>query len=242
MTREEQYIRERDFATSLIAAFFPDAELDDRRLFPPDPDLSIKFANSIVGLETTELNLPGRLREASEQATTNLVRQYAKEIGVPPMFLNIRYHPEADLRKPSRVKAAKLLATFLRDAVADGNFSPELNYTDVPRELSQTINGMHALKFGATWQKDMGTVSAGFVCEDHQVFQEAINKKHAKINGYRTQFPVCYLLLVGSWDCPSSFVGWSPELDSHEFTSCFNRIFFLDASSNRNAELRICHL
>jgi len=239
MTRYAQYIRERNFASLLIDSHFPESVLCNERLAPPSPDLCLRTPGGIIGLEVTEINVTDRSREASEHDTTKLIRHYARELGVPPMLLSVRYHHEADLRRNHRNRLAKSIASLLLEAINNDNFAPEWNYANIPRDLCASVIGLHAMRFGSDWDKNTVKTMAGFVDHDIQVFQHAIDKKQEKLAGYRKQFPVCYLLLVATWDSASSFAEWTLALDSHAFTSSFDRVFFLDMSAKAISELQV---
>lgn len=238
MTRYVQHIRERNFASLLIESHFPASVLDNERLAPPAPDLCLRTPDGIIGLEVTEINLTDRSREASEHDTTKLIRHYARELGVPPMLLSVRFHHEADLRRNHRDKLAKSIALLLLEVINNDNFASEWNYEDIPRDLCASVIGLHALRSGSDWDKNTVKTMTGFVDHDFQIFQHAIDKKQEKLPGYRKQFPVCYLLLVATWDSASSFAEWTPALDEHVFTSSFDRVFFLDVSSKAISELK----
>ena len=210
-----------------------------------EPDFLFPLNATHVGAEVTELYLPSPAgADLPEQATENeerimveMARQRAIQQQVPAQQMQLRLSPHV-LTKRQR----KAVSADIYDFVASNFASPGEVRSFRSPQLPQSI--VHMTLYGLrdtphTWNGPCsGWVHSNFT----DGFQDAIDKKEKLRSKYLHRCSEIWLITVATHDGGSSFIEWSPALAAHQFSSRFDRAFFVEGKTHKVNELQVTPL
>lgn len=207
-----------------------------------EPDFLFQLNEAQVGAEITELYLPYSVgTDLPEQATENeerimveMARQKAIHRQVPAQQLQLRLSPHV-LTKRQRETVAADICDFVVSNFASPGEVKSFRSIELPKSIVfMTLYGLRNTPH--MWNGPCsGWVHSNFAGG----FQNAIDKKETLRSKYLNRCSEIWLITVATHDGGSSFIEWSPELAAHQFSSGFNRVFFVEGKTNKVNELQL---
>jgi hypothetical protein len=209
------------------------------------PDFIVQTNGHRVGIEITKIFINDGSRKASIQSVeaardriTTLARDFAGEMGMPPVSVTLFYNWTLPLHRSKEKDIARAVARSVSDnlPLEGKNADLECSYNSIqPREVDQIlINRAHpADTHKWTWM------------EYSRIHRDAISYIQTKIDSKRTTLPMClrsceecWVLVVANSFRASGNI--KPDLGSlsHTYDSPFARTYFFDNELGRLTLLR----
>lgn len=204
-----------------------------------EPDFLFSLGSIWMGAEVTELYVS--LAMGGEQASESegrimveMARNEAIKKEVPPQQLNLRLSRHV-LTKEKRQAVAADIYKFVAAHFASPGEVKWFKRTQLPQSIvHMTLHGRHNAPHIWTNQCS-GWVHSPFL----DGFQDAINKKEKLRSKYLSRCNKIWLITVATHEGGSSFIEWSPDLAAHNFSSRFDRIFFVEGKTLKVNDLQI---
>lgn len=198
-----------------------------------------------LGVEITQIfreHSPGKCPEQQFEAEELLIVGGAQKLAVdfqlPPLFVSVCFSFHQRPKKQDRSSNIEQLVNSISK-----NLPTEHDFTLVLRSqhgLPSEIDEVRVRRFPRITKAVWNPVHAGFVMEGcAKDFQKTINIKHESLMRYKQRCSICWLLIVADWfSGPAAYFEPSDETLSHEFTTLFERVYFLESFSGRVSRLR----
>lgn len=206
-----------------------------------EPDFLFPLNGTAVGAEVTELylpaptgaDLPEQATESEERSMVEMARQQAIQQQVPAQQLQLRLSPHVLTKRQRKTVAADIYGFVASNFASPGEVK-SFRSTQLPQSIvHMTLYGLHNTPH--TWNGPCsGWVHSNFA----DGFQDTIDKKEALRSKYLNRCREIWLITVATHDGGSSFIEWSPELAAHQFSSRFDRIFFVEGKTGKVNELQ----
>ncbi len=207
-----------------------------------EPDFLLTIDGTIVGAEVTELYLPSppdaelpmQATENEERLMVEMARRQAIQSNVPPQQLQVRLSPHV-LKKQNRERVSAILCDYVAS-----NFAAPGEVKSGTRHLLPT-EIVHITMYGLrTSDHQWNGPCSGWVNSDFaDGFQAVIAKKEPLLPKYLRHCEKCWLITIATSDGGSSFIEWSDQLASREFSAEFDRVFFVQGLANNAYELQL---
>lgn len=202
---------------------------DLRRGVPPAPDFALSIDGRRVGIEVTQIHKSPE--EQRRQSYLQEVIRRAKDAylaaGAPPRSMRMLFNAKAPRAGDSRRELASEIAMHLATQ-ADEMQTHKHGSDKFPALMARNV---HSVTFWRTtaepsWHSEEGTRVAPFTVE---LFQERVDAKHEKLDGYRAGgFDEIWLLIGAGQTNPAQRFEWHASFDPGEICSRFDRTVFCD--------------
>jgi hypothetical protein len=214
---------------------FPQGQIDESE----SPDFLIQTDLGMVGIEVTRIfrecqsdELPEQRHTAEEQKIVDRAQAIATETNLPPLQVSVFFSSQNRPQKKHREMIAGELVSCIAAKLPPGDdYAIAVDASDgLPSEISGVRVWCSPFFKTPLWQCGTGGVVIEHCVDDMQL---AIDNKGAKLPAYQEKCVRCWLLIVADWESPASFYEPSDASLSHDYTSLFDRIYFLEAFSRR---------
>ena len=228
-------------------ASFPEGEV-----VPSErPDFLIKAQPRWIGIELTEYYVQepdedrGSLMQAQEGTEDKVLRTASEQHqsnDLPPVAVSILWNPHRAFSSRRIQGLAAVLADLVQEHLPELGQRVAIRYRRHPswRALPQEVASLtvdRQINFSKnSWTSVRG---ASVPTLTPPQLQKKMRNKEAKVPIYRRQCREVWLLIVARGFEPSTHVDLGSELESHEFETTFDRVFFLHHANEYVAELRV---
>ena len=241
--REQAYLqRFRDNFAS-----FPEGEV-----IPSEhPDFLVKTQARWIGIELTEYHVqepdegwgsPMRALEGTEDKVLRTASEQYQSKGLPPVVVNVLWHPHQALDRRRISKLAADLANLVQEHLPETGHNVTIRRRRHPawRSLPQEVESLtvdRQINFSENaWTSVRG---ASVPTLTPPQLQKKIRNKEAKVSTYRRKCREVWLLIVARGFEPSTHVDIGSEVESYQYESGFDRVFFLHHANEYVAELHV---
>lgn len=228
------------------------ADFPEGTILPNEhPDFLVKTSRGRVGIELTEYHVrepsesrgsPMRAREETEdEVLRRAVDQYRSK-GLPPVVVNVLWHPHRALGRRRISELATDLADLVQEHLPETDHSTTIHDHRHPagRPLPQEVASVTVIRRKSISKDSWTPVRAGFVPTITPLdLQQIMRNKEAKVPSYRQHCQEVWLLIVARGFEPSTFGDLESEIEGYEFQSGFDRIFFLHHFDGSVSELHV---
>jgi hypothetical protein len=208
-----------------------------------EPDFVIKTQNGLLGVEIREWfydevtgkgGSPTRQQESLSLETVLKARDLYNSTGLPPINVNVDFHPLYPLSSKDTNRLAANIASIAQRHVPDQGIHvpigwPEPNWKELPREVYSVYISRPRAGQEVLWAPEGGgaipTLSPGDV-------ERVLTHKERHLPRYRQSAGEIWLLLVAVGFNLSGFCKIDPELGRHVFSTEFDAVFFLHYSDD----------
>ena len=199
-----------------------------------EPDFILQIDGKSVGLEITELFISheenGNTMQAQESISSRIVasaQRLYESSGAPPAHVSICFGPGQNLRKLSRDKTARALATFVQRLNLSVGQSLDWYPEELKNSLPYEISFIHTLGVPSYDMAHWGVARAGWVVPlQTSSLQHRIDEKAKRLGSYRESIAENWLLIVSDATKPSQLIRAKESFESHSIQSPFKRSFF----------------
>jgi hypothetical protein len=215
------------------------------------PDFLIKAQSRWIGIELTEFHVqepdegwgsPMRALEGKEDKVLRTASKQYQSKGLPPVVVNVLWHPHQALDRRRRPELAADLANLVKEHLPELGHRVAIRYRRHAawRSLPQEVTSLsidRRINFSKnSWTSVRG---ASVPTLTPPQLQKKMRNKEAKVPIYRRQCREVWLLIVARGFEPSTHVDLGPEVEVHAFETTFDRVFFLHHANECVAELRL---
>ena len=228
------------------------ADFPEGEVVPSEhPDFLIKAQPRWIGIELTEYHVlepsegrgsPTRALEGTEDKVLRTASEQYQSKGLPPVVVNVLWHPHRALDRRRIPELAADLADLVQENVPGPNQSVTIRDRDrlAERPLPQEVASLTVVRRKSISKNSWTSVRGAFVPTlTPSELQQIMWNKEAKVLSYRQQCREVWLLIVARGFEPSTHVDLGSEIEVHEFESSFDRVFFLHHADEYVAELRL---
>ena len=195
---------------------------------PPDPDVTITLTDSLLGIEITGIydNSEGRPKEEGEQGEllARARRLYESE-GHTSVTVGVIWDDRHKVVKRERPHLAQALMELVAQNVPSGNERRELDLRN-QEELPLLSLSIHRTRPGGSGYWGASRAAFPRKCSRAEV-QRAIDKKAARVSGYRTTCSEVWVLVVANHGDPSTWCTEPESLQTEQFIGPFDRAYFM---------------
>jgi hypothetical protein len=228
-------------------ASFPEGEVVPSK----HPDFLVKTQPRWIGIELTEYHVqepdegwgsPMRALEGTEDKVLRTASEQYQSKGLPPVVVNLLWHPHQALDRRRKSKLATDLANLVQEHLPELGHRVAIRYRRHPawRSLPQEVESLtvdRQVNFSEnSWTSVRGASVPTLTPPE---LQQIMWNKEAKMLSYRQQCREVWLLIVARGFEPSTHVDLGSEVEVHEFETTFDRVFFLHHADEYVAELRL---
>ena len=244
-----QKARERAYLERFRENFadFPDGEVVSFE----HPDFLVKAQPRWIGIELTEYHVqepdkgwgsPMRALEGTEDKVLRTASEQYQSKGLPPVVVSVLWHPHQALDRRRIPELAADLANLVQEHLPELGHRVTIRRRRHPawRSLPQEVASLTVVRRKSISKNSWTSVRGAFVPTlTPPELQQIMWNKEAKVLTYRQQCREVWLLIVARGFEPSTHVDLESELESHEFETTFDRVFFLHHANEYVAELRV---
>lgn len=195
------------------------------------PDIVVKGTRGSIGIEVTRIVESHLKKEEAEfEAMVNEARLIYETKGLPCLWVTISSHTKAAFNKLNRKAFADKIANLVALNIPCINGWKELendwhNPDVFPFEIdSFSINQNSKLSRNHWIVNSWGWIQENFGAK----LQEILSQKEQSIGNYDKRCKEHWLLIVADHRGASSFYDGSESTLSHQYSSSFDKAFFLD--------------
>jgi hypothetical protein len=207
------------------------------------PDIVVKGPNGKTGIEITRILHQDLRREESEcEALVSAARNLYEKRNLPHLQVSIHFGSEKPFSRSNRPVFASTIADLVAANVPEArNGLVEIqNDWDNPQTYPYEVGSILILRNPVLTGNYWSAGQAGWISEDFvPELQKVIGTKEACLRGYDATCDALWLLIVADNGGPSGFFDPSPTTLAHEYTSSFDRVFFLRPFSRKVCQLKI---
>ena len=217
--------------------------------FPPGtvipterPDFLIESSGRTVGVEITRIFSPAepnRPMPKSQDNERDLIAQRAQVIAtaqsVAPVMVDIYFDSRQSMKKVNRDPIAERLVGLVSSNMpALGHDRSIENPHPMKHQFPPQIKALHIWRCRPIRSHLWQTGDAGIVNEDFATnLQQLINNKNGKAATYSGKCDACWLVVVADWSGPSAFFEISHKMGDHNYSTTFDRVYFVETHSDR---------
>lgn len=217
--REETYLRR--FRENFVG--FPKGTIVPHE----HPDFLVDARGGRVGIELTEYHVPEpdegrgspmRAREGTEDKVLQRACEQYQSKGLPPVVVNVLWHPHQALGSRRISELAAALANLVQENLPETGQSVTIRRRRHPtgRSLPQEVASLTVVRRNSISKDSWTSVRAGFVPTiTPPDLQRILLDKEAKVPTYRQDCRYVWLLIVTRGSEPSTFGDLGPEVDGH---------------------------
>ena len=215
------------------------------------PDFLMETGQDYLGIELTEYHIsepsegrgsPTRAREATEDEVLRRAAEQYRSIGLPPVVVNVLWHPHQALDRRRIPELAADLADLVQEHLPEPNQSVTVRdrRNRAGRALPQEIASLTIIRRESIAKGSWTSVRAAFVPTIAPPdLQEILRNKEAKVSSYRRHCRKVWLLIVARGLEPSTFGDLGSDIGGHQFESGFDRVFLLHHADEYVTELHV---
>jgi hypothetical protein len=215
------------------------------------PDFLVKTQPRWIGIELTEYHVqepdegwgsPMRALEGTEDKVLRTASEQYQSKGLPPVVVNVLWHPHQALDRRRISKLATDLANLVQEHLPETGHSVTIHRRRHPewRSLPQEVASLTVVRRKSISRNSWKSARGAFVPTlTPPELQQIMWNKEAKVLSYRQQCREVWLLIVARGFEPSTHVDFGSEVEVHEFETTFDRVFFLHHANEYVTELRV---
>ncbi len=212
-----------------------------------EPDFVIDADSDVLGIEVTQIfhgrrpnQPPPKLEDAEREHITQLACSLAEAANIPPLMVSLHFGEYPLLRKSDRQKLAESVVGIVQGIVpAPGlpsYWRNDFEDLDAVPEKLDSISVFH-IPNSQTHHWQCGR--AGFIDTTFtKQLQTTIDGKGTLLDKYLKKCDRCWLVVAADWGQPSSFFEFTGQMASHDFTTAFERVFFVEGFGGHVNELQ----
>jgi hypothetical protein len=228
-------------------ADFPEGEV----VLSEQPDFLVKTQSRWIGTELTEYHVeepdegwgsPMRALEGTEDKVLRTASDRYQSRGLPPVVVNVLWHPHQALDRRRIPELAADLANLVQEHLSETGRSVTIRRRRHPawQSLPHEVASLTVVRRKSISKNSWTSVRGAFVPTlTPPELQQIMWNKEAKVLSYRQQCREVWLLIVARGFEPSTHVDFGSEVEVHEFETTFDRVFFLHHADEYVAELRL---
>jgi hypothetical protein len=211
------------------------------------PDFRVALGAETLGIEHTQLfhpadpgSLPSRATEAAHAGILRIAQEHAELQSMPGANVVVYFQPNRPIPKPRRRELGYEIARICMAYLPDPHSQIELSGRTpggarLPTGVSEILLFRGDPENRHHWTSD----GFGMVLEDsRELLQDTIDRKGELLPSYLKETSQCWLLMVADGISPSTFIEANSETQAHQFSSHFERTFFLTFGPEAVLELQ----
>ena len=244
-----QKARERAYLERFRENFaeFPEGEV----VSSESPDFLVKSRPRWIGIELIEYHVqepdegwgsPMRAQEGTEDKVLRSASRLYQSKDVPPVVVSVLWNPHRAFSRRRIQELAAVLADLVQEHLPELGHRVAICYRRHPawRSLPQEVESLtvdRQINFSENaWTSVRG---ASVPTLTPPQLQKKIRNKEAKVSTYRRKCREVWLLIVARGFEPSTHVDIGSEVESYQYESGFDRVFFLHHANEYVAELHV---
>lgn len=243
---EKQKKRKELQQLETFRSLFPEFPVG-REIITERPDFIIEDQTRRTGIEVTSIfhkprrnGVPLQKQESERQQLVTEASKVYTASGHPKAHVSIHFAGDSKFHKHNRPVYARTIANLVASKI---QIIDRHGYVENDYQSAETfpfeIHSLHIYRSEALDTTFFSIPVAGFVQEDFvSIIQEKLIEKDEALRKYQecTEY---WLLILAEWSAPSSFFNPSQQTLSHEYTSTFDRVFFLNIFGRKLSQLII---
>ncbi len=206
------------------------------------PDFTVSHQGGTLGVEITEIYVPEkthgktlREHEAAKQKVMNDARERAVKAGLPSLCVRVNF--QGDLAKGRVAPLTEALFHIVKCHCPEAD-SEEIELdgeSGLPNEFWRVY--IHNYGDG---EQDWDYIEAGGVATEFSShIQEKIDTKSKKLPKYLQHCRTCWLIIAALGNRPSSFYHLTDRVETVQYISAFEKVFFVNVPWKTVAELHV---